>query len=304
VSIVASADIRSDHRAAAAAFQRGCRRLGLAGDPRLFWYHAIDLGDGLVTPGTFDYRPHLDAYGLPASMAGLRVLDVGSATGFFAFAMERRGAEVVSVELPDLLSWDLFPGESRQGIVAKIRRRLPYHMAPEEVASLADASPSILYELLIDGPFRFCHDRLRSRVAREYATIHGLPDLDICRRRFDLVMLGDILLHVIDPLSALAAAAAVCGGTLVVAQELSAGETPAAAWVAGSGAEDDAAEWWRPNLPWFRAVLTRLGFAAVTVAGHFTSQVRPGGEVFAKTVIHAHRISSPHRQTGDRPTGG
>lgn len=38
----------------------------------------------------------------PASLAGLRCLDVGTMDGFWAFEMERRGAaEVVAIDLPD-----------------------------------------------------------------------------------------------------------------------------------------------------------------------------------------------------------
>ena len=28
---------------------------------RFYWYHTIDLGDGLVTPGLYDYRGRLSA---------------------------------------------------------------------------------------------------------------------------------------------------------------------------------------------------------------------------------------------------
>lgn len=63
------------------------------------WYHAVDLGNGLVTPGANDYRVELPSFGFPSSMKGMRVLDVGSATGFFAFEFERRGADVTSVDI-------------------------------------------------------------------------------------------------------------------------------------------------------------------------------------------------------------
>ena len=32
---------------------------------RYLWYHTIDLGAGLVTPGLFDFRDAWPAYGLP-----------------------------------------------------------------------------------------------------------------------------------------------------------------------------------------------------------------------------------------------
>src|SRR6478735_7918516 len=38
------------------------------------WYPSIDLGHGVVTPGLVDHRAQLPYYGLPESMAGMRVL--------------------------------------------------------------------------------------------------------------------------------------------------------------------------------------------------------------------------------------
>jgi tRNA (mo5U34)-methyltransferase len=65
-----------------------------------YWFHMIDLGDGVVTPGWSNaVRDKLPYFGLPHDMTGLRVLDVGCAEGFFSFEAERRGAaEVVSLD--------------------------------------------------------------------------------------------------------------------------------------------------------------------------------------------------------------
>ena len=65
------------------------------------WYHTVELGHGLVTPGQYDHRPLLHHYGLPNDLTGKTVLDIGPAQGFFAFEFEKRGAaRVVTVELP------------------------------------------------------------------------------------------------------------------------------------------------------------------------------------------------------------
>jgi tRNA (mo5U34)-methyltransferase len=56
------------------------------------WFHRIDLGDGLITPGIDDSPGKLARLRLPASLAGRTVLDVGAWDGFFAFEAERRGA--------------------------------------------------------------------------------------------------------------------------------------------------------------------------------------------------------------------
>ena len=67
------------------------------------WFHSIDFGGGLVSPGVVPLRylhemlAHLQ---LPLRLDGLRVLDIGTYDGFFAFECERRGAaEVVAIDV-------------------------------------------------------------------------------------------------------------------------------------------------------------------------------------------------------------
>mgnify|MGYP001210646849 CR=1 FL=1 len=60
------------------------------------WFHAMDLGQGVVTPGRIDVaKQTLPRLKLPASLAGKTVLDIGAWDGFFSFEAERRGAERV-----------------------------------------------------------------------------------------------------------------------------------------------------------------------------------------------------------------
>jgi tRNA (mo5U34)-methyltransferase len=68
----------------------------LASVPR--WYHRIQLRPGVVTPGINDSAAVLARLNLPESCVNLRVLDLGTSDGFFAFELERRGAEVVAVD--------------------------------------------------------------------------------------------------------------------------------------------------------------------------------------------------------------
>jgi tRNA (mo5U34)-methyltransferase len=62
-----------------------------------FWYHRIELPGGVVTPGR---NPQdIDAFRVPADLAGKRVLDVGAWDGFWTFEALRRGArEVVAID--------------------------------------------------------------------------------------------------------------------------------------------------------------------------------------------------------------
>src|SRR5215210_858495 len=72
------------------------------------WYHTLELGDGVVTPGMFDHRPVLQHYPLPEDLTGMKCLDVATMDGYWAFEMERRGAASVTaldLENPDELDW-------------------------------------------------------------------------------------------------------------------------------------------------------------------------------------------------------
>ena len=56
------------------------------------WWHRIDLGNGIVTPGLDDSPAKLERIGMPEDLSGRTVLDIGAWDGFFSFEAERRGA--------------------------------------------------------------------------------------------------------------------------------------------------------------------------------------------------------------------
>jgi tRNA (mo5U34)-methyltransferase len=72
-------------------------------DPRIAehdWWHTIELAPGVVTPGPWDLRPLAARLPWP-EVEGRRCLDVGSADGFWAFELEKRGAaSVVATDVP------------------------------------------------------------------------------------------------------------------------------------------------------------------------------------------------------------
>jgi tRNA (mo5U34)-methyltransferase len=72
-----------------------------------FWFHTFALnGDaGLYAPGyARDHRYRIPA--IPGSFAGLRVLDLGTFDGFYAFLAESRGAKlVVAVDNEQYIEW-------------------------------------------------------------------------------------------------------------------------------------------------------------------------------------------------------
>lgn len=82
-----------------------------------FWYHKIELPGGVTTPGWAPIAP--ETYRIPDDMTGMRVLDVGSWDGYWAFEALKRGAKEVlaiddfsdylgSLESEDRKAWGTF----------------------------------------------------------------------------------------------------------------------------------------------------------------------------------------------------
>lgn len=273
-------------------FVTRAKELGLTDAERYYWYHTVDLGDGLITPGIYDYRETIASFDFPDDMRGMTVLDVGSATGYFAFEFERRGARVISVELPSLRDLDRFPGQDVDSSLRKIEKMMFPDTVDQEKFVRHGHSERDLYWYLLEGPFRFCRERLHSRIERCYSTVYDLTlERTGVREGFDLVFFGDVLIHTLYPLKALAALAGLCKGTLVFAGVLPEGaqEPPAMVYIGGSDAADDEVAWWHPNLACLSQMLSKLGFAEVETVGFHRGALNPSGWQFERVVLRAHK---------------
>jgi tRNA (mo5U34)-methyltransferase len=65
------------------------------------WWHSFELPDGRKIDGVNDIeslKRRLSIFPIAEDLSGKRVLDIGAWDGWFSFEMERRGAEVVSVD--------------------------------------------------------------------------------------------------------------------------------------------------------------------------------------------------------------
>jgi len=156
----------------------------------LIWYHTLDLGEGLITPGIYDHRPYLKYYGIPEDLKGKRVLDIGAASGFFTFELERRGAQVVATELPSWLDHDVGPG-----------------YVPDR--------PLEVLEQYLHQPFLFAKKVLGSKAKLKKINIYELSPKKI--GMFDLVFCGSLLLHLTDPIQALWRIASVTKEVAIIA---------------------------------------------------------------------------------------
>jgi tRNA (mo5U34)-methyltransferase len=62
---------------------------------KILWFHQINLGSGVITPGLDDSAGKLQRIQIPENLDGMSVLDIGAWNGFFSFEAERRGASRV-----------------------------------------------------------------------------------------------------------------------------------------------------------------------------------------------------------------
>lgn len=64
------------------------------------WWHSIPLADDYMTRGhSLNLQQTATTWGVPRSLSGKRVLDVGCWNGGFSFECERRGANVVGIDI-------------------------------------------------------------------------------------------------------------------------------------------------------------------------------------------------------------
>ena len=98
------------------------------------WWHSFELPDGTSIEGVcplVDLQDRIAQFPIPGDLRGKRVLDIGTWDGWFAFEMERRGAEVMAIDC-----WDnpLFREmHARLGSRVDYRQIDMYKLTPERV---------------------------------------------------------------------------------------------------------------------------------------------------------------------------
>ena len=221
------------------------------------WYHTIELGSALVTNGAYDHRLVVDRYGFPESLSGKRVLDVGTADGFFAFEMERRGAdEVVAMDVDGWEAVDALPTVDTSD--RQWTGRAHFELARRALGSRVRLVSCSVYEL-----------------SPETAGI------------FDVVFCGSLLLHLHNPLLALTNIRSVTRELAVVETahdphlEATVPATPALRFgareieqAAGSELGSNCLYWWM-NSAGLVEMMTYAGFGSVTALEPF--QLPPAG---------------------------
>jgi tRNA (mo5U34)-methyltransferase len=194
---------------------------------RINWFHQIDLGYGVTTPGDCNSQQKLAGFHLPGDLTGKTFLDIGAWDGFFSFEAERRGASRVLAT--DSFVWQgNVPGKSKEGFLAA-REILQSRVEDKEIEPL-DISPETV----------------------------GM---------WDVVLFAGVLYHMEHPLLALQKVASVTKELLIVetATDFEFKRRPAVAFYPGKELALDSTNWFGPNTAAVLAMLRHCGFEHLTV---------------------------------------
>jgi tRNA (mo5U34)-methyltransferase len=196
------------------------------------WFHTIDLGDGVVTPGnkTIELMSlEAELFFSSVDLRGKSLLDVGAWNGGFSVEAARRGAERV-VAL-DHYTWNHphFRGRATFDLVAGV---------------FGNRFEAIDRDL--DQP------RL------------SLQDIG----QFDVVLFAGVFYHLVDPIAALRELAPLAKDLLILEThvEETADERPSMIFFPGAELAGDPTNWWGPNVACIMALLRMAGFDHIGVS--------------------------------------
>jgi len=167
------------------------------------WYHVLELPGGVTTDGYYDLRKVVSRI-LPDDLSGKRCLDIGTFDGFWAFAMEDRGAAaVVGIDVDDTEELEHPPLKRKANVAA---------------ARASGIVPG-------DG-FRLAKRIKGSSVERVSCNVYDLTP-EVIGGKVDFVLVGTILQHLRQPVVALERVRDVLnpGGAVVIVETIHVGLT-------------------------------------------------------------------------------
>jgi tRNA (mo5U34)-methyltransferase len=198
-----------------------------------YWFHSIDLGNGVITPGGKSLevlRAEGEAVFGPLDLRGKSVLDIGAWNGYFSFEAKRRLA--ARVLATDHHCW-----------TPEVQGRTTFDLA-------RDALNLEIESLDIDVP-ELTPDRIG---------------------QFDVVLFLGVLYHLVDPIRALHNVFALTKDVAVVETHLDLRRLgrPAMVFYPGAELNNDPTNWWGPNRECVEALLKLVGFRRIVYRHHPT----------------------------------
>lgn len=215
---------------------------------KCFFYHTMDLPDLGTIHAHWDLRGRFDDYIGGVDVAGKTVLDVGTATGFLSFEAEKRGAsQVVSFDMSDVRQQTLLPFKDKD-----------YYIDLDTWVET--------YGKWFDGwrnAYWLCHRLLGSSASVVYGSVYEMP---VAMGEFDVVIVGSVVEHLSDAISALGSIARVTKERLVIVTPLLHDEEPIAHFAGRAAYPENNYTWWVYSVGVYREVLGMLGFEIERVA--------------------------------------
>jgi len=196
------------------------------------WFHSINLGDGIVTPGLktrIEISREAEVIFAPISVRDRSVIDIGAWNGGFTVEAKRRGAaRMLAVDEyawsnPELRGKETFDlVMTRLGIDIEAR-----------LIDIQNATPTAL-------------------------------------GRWQVVLFLGVFYHLFDPIAALKCLAAITEEVLVLETHLELQDVakPAMAFYPGGELSGDTTNWWAPNRAAVEALLRSVGFPKVLYTPH------------------------------------
>jgi tRNA (mo5U34)-methyltransferase len=195
------------------------------------WFHTIDLGNGVVTPGqkTADIMAlESDILFGGVKLDGKSFLDVGAGNGGFTVEAARRGANRIAAL--DHNAWR----------DPKLRGRESF-----ELVSRVFGNRFEMYDIDLDRP------KL------------SLEELG----QFDVVLYSGVFYRLFDPIAVTSEVSALAKELLIVESHVvnRGDNTPLMEFYPGRELNGDRANWWGPNVACMVALLNHFGFRSVSV---------------------------------------
>jgi len=174
-----------------------------------YWYHTIEIYEGLVTKGAYDHRPYLERYGFPETLVDKTVLDVGTSDGFFAFEFERRGAQKVIA-----IDTDTYDGSVGHTDISPAKySNYEKKYAKNKVTSSEFQDIIESFGLQTANRRLIAANLLKSSVIFKIQSVY---DLERAGEKYALVFCGDLIEHLKHPLSALENLRAATGELCII----------------------------------------------------------------------------------------
>lgn len=244
---------------------------------KIGWYHTIDLGHGIATPGFIDNRGTEHLFGIPEDLTGKRCLDIGTYDGFWSFEFERRGAaEMIGIDVDSPADYDLPRPLKLKAIEERERDKAAHQQAwSDNMAHVGMQWPG-------EG-FRTAAEILGSRARREVCDVY-----DLAPERFglfDVVLISQLLLRMRDPQTVVENMLSVTapGGCAIIAEpydsELEALSKPASEFIGVTA----MGIWWAHSIKSMKRMMEVAGFERIEEVSRFRPENRVGE--FAKVVL-------------------